>query len=270
MKEYTVEELGARVIVKCPKDQQRMYYAGRKKRPWYLGHAVSNLLLLLVLFAVMVYWAGNLDETEAKVICGAAVSLVFFEIGRLASSTELTNRWLPVGTLRLIVFFSTTIILMSLFQTKIEWQEKAMLGVLLFIATAWELVPRIVHWFKVGAMLKSLANEIWKSLAVSAVLGLFAFDLDGVGEKVTAARDFAFKEIVVVGEGIRTAFGKKDEHKSKEGAKGKDGDASNLTEDENTDRQSEDGDLGNPAENAEQPQASDGTAGEAGTADAGN
>jgi len=180
-KEYSIDELGARVRVDCPNEHGKMTYCGRKRLPWYRGHALSNLILIMLLFGVLATIANDVqDGTEATIILAVGLILAVFEIGRLSSGSEATSQRVSVGLLRLGVFYVSTIIMMAFTQNSVDTGEQAMLLILIGVTIGWHVLLRVYEWMSVGIVVRELVWEIVRAVVVVAVFAFCATEIKWV------------------------------------------------------------------------------------------
>jgi len=190
-KTYTLQQLPVLVRVNCPEDEEhgKMSYLGPKRSPWYQGHAFASLFLLAALFGVLCALAQNItDHSESAIILTVGLALAAFELGRISPSGGEKRFKLSVSQIRVLLFFSVTIIAMGVSQSSIDAGERNMLLILAAATIALHAVVFFVEWTRPGTVVKDLGWEFFKTFVMGVVAIVFATQIEYVSKGLKSFR----------------------------------------------------------------------------------
>ncbi|MBX3435137.1 MAG: hypothetical protein KF847_17610 [Pirellulales bacterium] len=206
---YSLHELPALVRVKCPADDAhgRMEYLGPQPRPWYRGHAISSLLLLIGLFVALCALAEDLsDQTEITVLLTVGLACAAFEAGRIAPRQDEKRFGLNVSQIRIAGFFFVAILMMAWSQDKIDDGEVKTLLILGSLTIVWHLIVFFGEWYRHKEFLQDFGWDLVKQLCIGALGILFATQIKTVADALHTFRGAAESIMTRLGTIIQTVL----------------------------------------------------------------
>lgn len=191
---HSLHELPALVNAKCPVDEShgKMEYLGPERPPWYRGHAISSLLLLLGLLVTLCVLAKDLsDHTEATVVLTVGLSFVAFEVGRIAPREKEKLLGLNVSQIRIVGFFFAAILMMAWSQESIDDGEVYTLVILGALTILWHAIVFFGEWYRRKALLREFAWDAVKQIGLGVIGIFFATQIKAVADALHTVRDSA-------------------------------------------------------------------------------
>lgn len=217
--------------VRCGTCRARAAIRPQQQPPWFLGHVVSSVCLVILLAVVIFAQAGTIIDPknpevipdEVHKIAIVVVAMLMFELGRMAATSQYEGLsshvvrpkrlLLTMGVIRLVVFFLATTIAFGLYSGSIDEDEIKVLMTLAAVTGVFEAIKTIVRLRRRKQVVHSqetsaaaqpgFFKSLWSGMSVAMTMGCIGSAFSLLGWLFDDTLKAAEKTLVNIGQEIK-------------------------------------------------------------------